>query len=131
MKSPLSSYFTSLGLITLLFVLSTFNVQARPNCEKTKNDLYFSSCEKKVCCQSRGGISYCDSLAGRFVCQNGGYSTCYCTRHAVMDLQKIKGCCLWQGGVLKAEENGPVVCNNGAISETCSAYTAFEKMTRW
>lgn len=72
------------------------------------------------CCSAMGGIHYCDSSAGRFVCKNGYYSSCYCTRHAVMDLQKIQGCCLWQGGVMASDEVGLVVCNNGGISEICS-----------
>jgi hypothetical protein len=37
-----------------------------------------------------------------------------------MDLQKIKGCCLWQGGVMKIEPGtGIVICNNGGTSEMC------------
>jgi hypothetical protein len=72
------------------------------------------------CCDSMGGISYCDSSAGRYVCKNGDYSACYCTIHAVMDLQKIAGCCLWQGGVFQVDELGLVICNNGSISEICS-----------
>lgn len=72
------------------------------------------------CCARMGGIYYCDSSSGRYVCQNGDYSNCYCTRHAVMDLQKLEGCCLWQGGVLKIDPNGFVVCNNGGLSEICS-----------
>ena len=80
-----------------------------------------SECDN--CCSSMGGVQYCDSSAGRFVCQNGEYSTCYCTRHAVMDLDKIKGCCLWQGGVFKVDERGLVICNNGAVSELCTLQT--------
>ncbi len=72
------------------------------------------------CCDRLGGIQYCDSSAGHYVCKNGDYSTCYCTIHAVMDLQKIEGCCLWQGGVFKIDELGLVICNNGAVSELCS-----------
>lgn len=72
------------------------------------------------CCANMGGIHYCDASAGRFVCHNGYYSSCYCDRHAVMDLEKIRGCCLWQGGVLSTEDSGLVICNNGGISETCS-----------
>jgi hypothetical protein len=78
----------------------------------------FAECDN--CCSRMGGISYCDSSAGRYVCQNGDYSSCYCTRHAVMDLQKIAGCCLWQGGVFKVSETGLVICNNGGVSEICS-----------
>tara|TARA_Y100000588_G_C14186702_1_gene896161 strand:+ start:955 stop:1359 length:405 start_codon:yes stop_codon:yes gene_type:complete len=73
-----------------------------------------------TCCQGKGGIHYCDSSAGRFVCQNGEFSACYCDRHAVMDLQKIEGCCLWQGGVAAIDETGLVVCNDGGVSETCT-----------
>ena len=73
------------------------------------------------CCKGMQGIQYCDSSSGRFVCANGYYSSCYCTRHAIMDLQKIEGCCLWKGGVLTVDhENGLVVCNNGGISNVCS-----------
>ncbi len=75
------------------------------------------------CCGGMGGVLYCDSSAGRKVCRNGEYSTCYCTRHAVMDLQKLSGCCLWQGGVFKVSMQGFVICNNGGISEICSMQT--------
>ncbi len=77
----------------------------------------FASCDN--CCGSMGGVSYCDSSAGRMVCNNGDFSACYCTRHAVMNLQELEGCCLWQGGVFKTDEKGMVICNNGAISELC------------
>ena len=79
-----------------------------------------------TCCQGMGGIHYCDSSAGRFICQNGAISACYCDRHAVMNLQKIEGCCLWQGGVAAMDETGLVVCNNGGVSETCSNLEIFE-----
>lgn len=97
-------------LCTLLICFS-LNVQSiQSNCQ--------SACDG--CCAGKyGGISYCDSSAGRYVCKNGEYSVCYCTRHAVMDLQKIEGCCLWQGGVFRVTETGIVVCNNGGISEIC------------
>jgi hypothetical protein len=73
------------------------------------------------CCSKMGGINYCDSSGGRFVCQNGFYSACYCTRHAVMDLQLLKGCCLWQGGVMPTyDSTGLVICNDGSVSEECS-----------
>lgn len=81
----------------------------------------FSACDN--CCSSMGGVQHCDSTAGRYVCQNGEYSTCYCTRHAVMNLQKIEGCCLWQGGVFRVTESGLVVCNNGGVSEVCTLQT--------
>ncbi len=81
------------------------------------------------CCGSMGGVQYCDSSAGRMVCKNGEYSACYCTRHAVMDLQKIAGCCLWQGGVFKINEKGWVICNNGGLSEICSLGNPIQKVT--
>lgn len=73
------------------------------------------------CCSKMGGVQYCDSSAGRMVCKNGFYSSCYCTRHAIMDLQLLQGCCLWQGGVMPTyDTTGLVVCNDGSISEECS-----------
>lgn len=83
------------------------------------------------CCNKMGGIQYCDSSAGRFVCNNGYYSSCYCTRHAVMDLQKVEGCCLWQGGVMAIDGMGVVICNNGGASEVCSIGTAVEPVAAW
>lgn len=80
------------------------------------------------CCGGMGGVSYCDSSAGRYVCNNGSYSACYCTRHAVMDLQKIQGCCLWQGGVFKIDELGLVICNNGGVSEICSIQNPIQRV---
>ena len=75
-----------------------------------------------VCCSEMGGVSYCDSSAGRHVCKNGFYSDCYCTRHAVMDLQLLMGCCLWNGGVKETyNQDGNVECNDGSISEECSS----------
>lgn len=78
----------------------------------------YSGCDN--CCENMGGVQYCDSSVGRYVCRNGDYSVCYCTRHAIMDLQKLQGCCLWQGGVFKINERGIVICNSGDISEICS-----------
>lgn len=82
-----------------------------------------AACESNDCCSKMGGVHYCDSSAGRYVCKNGDYSTCYCTRHAVMNLQQISGCCIWQGGVFKIDEKGLVICNNGGVSELCSIQT--------
>ncbi|MDP3705808.1 MAG: neurogenic locus notch [Legionellaceae bacterium] len=88
----------------------------------------FAYAECNNCCEKAGGIRYCDSSAGRYVCNNGDYSVCYCTRHAVMDLQKIAGCCLWQGGVLKIDEGkGLIICNNGGVSEICGLQRPKEK----
>lgn len=100
----------SLGCISLtllIFLLTSFTS-------------VYSACSN--CCEDMGGINYCDSSAGRYVCNNGYYSSCYCSRHAVMDLQKLQGCCLWQGGVLDANDHGLVVCNNGGVSEICSIH---------
>ena len=84
------------------------------------------------CCVNKGSIQYCDSSAGRYVCGDGDYSSCYCTRHAVMDLQKIEGCCLWQGGVFKLDQyNHTVICNDGGISEVCSIYNPIKSVSLW
>ncbi len=86
------------------------------------------------CCSKMGGVSYCDSSAGRLVCNNGFYSTCYCTPHAVMDLQLLHGCCLWRGGVLPPSVNGPsglVVCGDGSVSEECSLENPIDKIAAW
>ena len=83
------------------------------------------------CCDKMGGVSYCDSSAGRLVCKNGFYSTCYCTPHAVMDLQLFRGCCLWKGGVISTYNiTGLVVCNDGSVSEECSL-SPEEKIAAW
>ncbi len=91
-----------------------------PNAQAVCQDQCPRNCNVDVCCAQMGGISYCDSSAGRYVCNNGYYSSCYCTRHAVMDLQLLPGCCLWQGGVFTVNELGVVLCNDGSISELCS-----------
>ncbi|RUR16879.1 neurogenic locus notch [Legionella sp. km535] len=84
------------------------------------------------CCEKMGGTNYCDSSAGRLVCNNGFYSTCYCDRHAVMDLQLLKGCCLWQGGVSPDYvTSGLVVCNDGSISEECSLQNPQQSVATW
>jgi hypothetical protein len=83
------------------------------------------------CCAKMGGIQYCDSSSGRYVCANGYYSSCYCDRHAVMDLQKFQGCCIWQGGVMVVDPVGLVICNNGGISELCSLQTPVESVSVW
>lgn len=84
------------------------------------------------CCNRMGGVKYCDSSAGRLVCNNGFYSACYCTRHAIMDLQLLAGCCLWHGGVLPTfDTSGLVVCNDGALSEECSLEKPQERIAIW
>ncbi|MDX2346033.1 MAG: neurogenic locus notch [Legionella sp.] len=83
-------------------------------------------------CDKMGGIQYCDSSAGRYVCNNGRYSSGYCKRTAVMDMQAFKGCCMWQGGVLKYDElSGLLICNNGGVSEICSLGIEEEKVAAW
>lgn len=86
------------------------------------------------CCSQMGGVSYCDSSAGRIVCNNGFYSTCYCTPHAVMDLQLLRGCCLWKGGVLPPNMSSPsnlIVCGDGSVSEECSLQNPPDKIAAW
>lgn len=92
------------------------------------NSLSFAACPD--CCAKEGGVHYCDSSSGRFVCRSGYFSSCYCSRHAVMDLQHVNGCCLWQGGVMSVQE-GLVICNNGGISEMCSLQAGQEKAAIW
>lgn len=69
------------------------------------------------CCNNDLSIRYCDSSAGFNVLQNGDYANSYCTRHAVMDLQKIAGLCLWRGGVAQITAKKEVICNDGTVSE--------------
>lgn len=45
-----------------------------------------------------------------------------------MNLQKIKGCCLWQGGVMKITVEGGVMCNNGSVSEICGILAAEQRL---
>lgn len=86
--------------------------------------LIFAQCGKEVCCEGMGGVSYCDASGGRYVCNNGAYSSCYCTRHAIMDLQDINGCCLWHGGVYPGiNPYGLIICRDGTLSELCSIQT--------
>ncbi len=86
------------------------------------------------CCSQMGGPSYCDTSAGRMVCRNGFYSTCYCTPHAVMDLQLLRGCCLWRGGVHPPSVTDPtnlIVCNDGTVSEECSLGNPVQRVAAW
>lgn len=82
------------------------------------------------CCQDMGGISYCDGSAGRYICKSGDFSSCYCKKTAVMDLQNIQGCCTWHGGVFKTTDLNQVICNDGTLSEICS-YTVPEGGFSW
>jgi hypothetical protein len=84
------------------------------------------------CCGKMGSVQYCDSSAGRYVCNNGEYSSCYCKRSAVMNMQAFKGCCMWQGGVFKFDElTGLMICNNGGVSEICSIGHVEKKVAAW
>lgn len=115
-------------LLLSLFIMPLGNLQALGNlgsCFGSSGQSCPRDCGKKkdTCCGGMGGISYCDSSAGRYVCQNGDYSVCYCTRHAVMDLQFIQGCCIWQGGVRTVTALGKVICRDGTEAEICSLQT--------
>lgn len=120
------SLFCSLTTAVLLIVLSPIFAKTLPPCDTR----FVPTCDRQLCCGDMGGINYCDSSAGRYVCNNGYYSSCYCDRHAVMDMQKFTGCCMWQGGVLSVE-TGMVICNNGGISEMCSLGNPPEKISSW
>lgn len=76
--------------------------------------------ENPQCGCGHCGILYNDSSSGRFVMRDGYYSQCYSTRHAVMDLQKFKGCCMWHGGVEKMDNKGRIICRDTSISELCT-----------
>lgn len=106
-------------LVSCLLML-TFSLAYASNCGScAKENNCPQTCDR--CCGGMGGVQYCDSSAGRLVCKNGAYSSCYCDRHAVMDLDHLQGCCVWQGGVLDIDSStGMVVCNNGGISEVCT-----------
>ena len=62
---------------------------------------------------------YCDTSAGRTVLNNGSYSKSYCRYTAIMNRQKLHGCCTWAGGVMIVS-NGNVICRNGTSSAVCS-----------
>lgn len=104
-------------LLSLTFALF-FNVAAN------------ASCADSNCCAG-SGISYCDSSLGHYVCRNGDYSTCYCDRHAIMAMDRFKGCCMWHGGVFKVNGYGAVICNDNTVSELCSSHNAPEKIASW
>ena len=107
---------------------------ARLSCAITLILAIFSPVAYSVCpdcCSNMGGINYCDSSAGRYVCNNGYYSSCYCTIHAVMELEHVQGCCLWQGGVLTIDPTGLVICNNGGLSEVCSLQTPVKSVATY
>lgn len=114
-------------LLTVVFILLSANLAEASRCGQCEKDKTCEPvCYKDKCCQSMGGVQYCDSSAGRLVCNNGFYSSCYCTRHAVMDLGHVQDCCTWQGGVREINDKGFVVCNNGMISEVCSATLGYQ-----
>jgi hypothetical protein len=91
-----------------------------------------AGCGGNDCGGGMGGIQYCDTSAGRYVSNSGAYSSCYCKRSAVMDMQEFKGCCMWQGGVLKFDDlSGLMICNNGGVSESCSREHVKKKVAAW
>ena len=75
------------------------------------------------------GILYNDSSSGRFVMRDGYYSQCYSKRHAVMDIQKFKGCCMWHGGVEKMDTKGQIICRDQSIAELCSLQNPKQSVT--
>ncbi|MCC5791798.1 MAG: hypothetical protein JJT82_04210 [Legionellaceae bacterium] len=107
------------------FALACFSIGSGQSCPR--------DCGKKQdsCCGNMGGISYCDSSAGRYVCENGDYSACYCTRHAVMDFQSLQGCCLWQGGVRDMDEKGRIICHDGSDAEICNLVQEAQKQSNF
>lgn len=82
-----------------------------------------------IACSDVPKISYCDATNGRYVLDNGDFSATYCTRRAVMNLQKFKGCCMWRGGVASINVKGVVQCNDGSISPVCTLQGPQEKAT--
>ena len=100
----------------------------------TTLSLTFSStyAASSACCANMQGVGYCDSSAGRLVCKNGFYSACYCSPHAVMDFQLLRGCCLWHGGVAPTfNQAGLIACNDGSVSEECSLGTPVQTIAAW
>lgn len=120
-------------VVRLLFVSALIfgiNVAHAGSCGGCAQEKNCQKCDK--CCSGMGGIQYCDSSAGRLVCNNGFYSSCYCTRHAVMDLDHIQGCCLWQGGVMTYDDpTGLVICNDGGVSAVCSYQATVPNVATW
>ena len=74
-------------------------------------------CPILFACENGNSIRYCDSSTGLNVNQNGDYGSSYCTRHAIMDMQKFAGMCMWHGGVAKITERQEIICNDGSLSE--------------
>ena len=48
-----------------------------------------------------------------------------------MDLQRVHGCCLWQGGVMLVDPKGLVICNNGGTSEVCTLENTAKSNTNY
>lgn len=120
------------SVFRLLFacvLLSLAGISEASRCGNINNSQ--GKCQIEKCCSNMGGVQYCDSSAGRLVCQNGYYSSCYCTRHAIMDLHNVEGCCLWQGGVMTIDETGLVICNSGGVSELCTLQIPTEPVAAW
>lgn len=123
-------FFLRFFIFALLIGLNSAYANRCEQCDSKKKKCE-SACYTDQCCQGMGGVQYCDSSAGRLVCNNGFYSSCYCTRHAVMDLEHLQGCCLWQGGVLDMDPSGLVICNDGGVSEVCSLETPSQSNASW
>lgn len=129
----LELYMRVIACLFLIFsMFSGFNTAMAGQCGDCTQGKGKCVQECDNCCNLMGGVSYCDSSAGRLVCKNGFYSSCYCTRHAVMDLDHVQGCCLWQGGVLKIDPGtGLVICNSGGVSEVCTLANPPQSVSSW
>lgn len=123
----------TMQLLIRLLIISALSCAFAINCSAANcNKQKPCKTVREPCCGNMGGVQFCDSSAGRLVCNNGFYSSCYCDRHAVMDLEHLQGCCLWQGGVMNIEDGtGLVICNNGGVSEVCSLPIPNQSIASW
>lgn len=118
-------------LLRVLFIISLAffcEIAVAGGCATCEN----GQCQTDGCCEKMGGINYCDSSVGFYVCNNGYFSSCYCTRHAIMDLQQLQGCCMWNGGVApQINPYGIIICRDGTVSELCSIQTQNQTGSVW
>jgi len=105
----MKKYFHLFNVICMIILLLTKPAFASGSC-----------CSESRCCGAHG-ISYCDTTAGHYVCNDGGYSACICTEQAVITgyEQFMTGCCVWHGGVISSDL-GEVICADGTLSAVCS-----------
>jgi hypothetical protein len=116
----------SLITISSILLFLSINNPGFSDCNGCKK---YPGCDS--CCSEMGGINYCDSTSGRYICKNGYFSACYCTRHADIDLQNLSGCCLWEGGIAKRDAKGRIHCRDGSISELCSLQNPVESIAQF